>query len=182
MEILENLKYPIGKFQKPTILSENQLKIWTFEIESFPKNLKAKTINLSIMQINWQYRPNGWSIKQVVHHCADSHINAYIRFKLAFTQVLPVINPFDESKWAELIDGNDDAIGASISIIEGLHNRWAIFLKTLTFEDLKKEYFHPGNNENVSIETAIGMYAWHCNHHLAHIEQAISNKGNFKTL
>ena len=90
---MENLKYPIGKFQKPILISEKDLKTWISVIENFPNRIKLLTEKLSIEQLNWVYRPNGWTIKQVVHHCADSHMNSLIRFKLALTEDLPVINP-----------------------------------------------------------------------------------------
>ena len=127
----------------------------------------------------YRYRPGGWTIKQVVHHCADSHMQAYIRIKLAFTEVLPAINPYNEAQWAQLFDGNNDSVAASMLIIKGLHHRWCTFLKTIPPDNLQKAYYHPANNQNVSIETAVVLYAWHCNHHLAHIENAIATYGKF---
>ena len=179
METLDNLKYPIGKFQKPNAPSNDLLTNWISDIENFPDLLKAAIFNLSDQQLLYRYRPNGWTILQVIHHCADSHMQAYIRIKLAYTQVLPAINPYDESQWAQLFDVNNDTVSASILLLEGLHCRWAVFLKSLSTNDLNKAYYHPANNENVSIETAIGLYAWHCNHHLAHIKNAVAGNGNF---
>ena len=180
MEELENLKYPIGKFKKPLTIDKNQISNWISDLENFSKQIKLVTNNISSTELNWAYRFNGWTVKQIIHHCADAHINAFIRMKLALTQVVPVINPFNEESWANLIDGNTDDISGSIAIIEGLHKRWVLLLQNLSSTDLKRDYFHPGTNEKVSIETAIAMYAWHCNHHLAHINLAILNKGNFK--
>ena len=176
MTPLDLLKYPIGKYIKPTEITENQIQNWIGTIENFPKKLQLISHNLTDEDLNKTYRPAGWTIKQVVHHCADSHINAYIRMKLALTELLPVINPYNEAIWANLPDGNQDAISASLLLIEGLHQRWVVFLKNLTIYELRRAYYHPGNNENVAIETAIGLYAWHCNHHLAYIEMAIANK------
>ena len=179
MENLEQLKYPIGKFTKPAVISNDLLQTWIAEIDGFPDKVKSITKNISVKQLNYTYRPGGWTVKQVIHHCADSHMNAYIRFKLAATQILPVINSYDEAQWATFADGNDDDIEASILIIEGVHKRWVQFLKSATALDFKKEYYHPANNENVSIATATCLYAWHCNHHLAHIKQAIALEQNF---
>lgn len=176
---LEKLKFPIGKFKKPVSISENDLKTWIEIIEIFPMKLKKLTQNLSVEELNWIYRPNGWSIKQVVHHCADSHINCFIRFKLALTEEVPTIKPYEEAKWAELVDGNSNNILPSIHIIEGIHNRWVLLLKSCSEKELKRQFIHPANNKTSSLDEIIGLYAWHCNHHLAHIEQAIINKGQF---
>lgn len=179
MQNQENLKYPIGTFVKPLSITENHIKVWILEIELFSDKIKLVTNALQENQLNYCYRENGWTIKQVVHHCADSHLHASIRMKLAQTQVLPVINPYNEALWANLIDANHNVIAPSIAIIDGLHKRWSLFLKNLNSQDLKREFYHPESNENVSIETAIGLYAWHCNHHLAHINLALLNEGNF---
>jgi len=176
---LEKLKFPIGKFQKPDIISQNDLETWIATIENFPGSIKTLTENLTIEQLNWNYRPNGWCIKQVVHHCADSHINSLVRFKLALTEDIPVIKPYEEQLWAELVDGISDDILPSIKIIEGVHARWTLLLKSFGEEKLKRQFTHPANNKTSCLDETIGMYAWHCNHHLAHIEQAILNKGQF---
>lgn len=176
---LEKLKFPIGKFQKPDIISQNDLETWIATIENFPNSIKTLTENLTIEQLNWIYRPNGWCIKQVVHHCADSHINSLVRFKLALTEDTPVIKPYEEQLWAELVDGISDDILSSIKIIEGVHARWILLLKSFGEEELKRQFTHPANNKTSCLDEIIGMYAWHCNHHLAHIEQAILNKGQF---
>lgn len=176
---LEKLKYPIGKCPKIDDVSENDLKIWIAVIENFPTKIKALTSSLSIEELNWIYRPKGWSIKQVVHHCADSHINSFIRFKLALTEEVPTIKPYEEALWAELADGNSDDISPSLQIIEGLHARWVLLLKSLGNKELKRQFFHPENLKISSLEETIGVYAWHCNHHLAHIEQALLHKGQF---
>ncbi len=176
---LEKLKFPIGKFVKPEIISANEIKAWISEIENFPFRIKSITENLSVEELNWNYRPNGWSIKQVVHHCSDSHMNAFIRTKLALTEILPVIKPYDEAVWANLVDGNTDSISDSLLLLNGIHAKWSFLLKSLNESDLEREYYHPENNRNYKLNEVIGLYAWHCNHHLAHIEQAILNKGQF---
>lgn len=176
---LEKLRFPIGEFQKPDAISQNDLETWITTIENFPNKIKTLTQNLSVEALNWIYRPNGWCIKQVVHHCADSHINSFVRFKLALTEDVPVIKPYEEDRWAELTDGNSDNILPSIQIIEGVHARWVILLKSFGEKELKRQFTHPANNKTSSLDEIIGVYAWHCNHHLAHIEQALLYKGQF---
>jgi len=176
---IEKLKFPIGKFQRPDSISENDLETWKATIENFPAKIKKLTSTLSVKELNWTYRPKGWCIKQVVHHCADSHINSFIRFKLALTEDVPTIKPYEEALWAELADGNSDTISPSLQIIEGVHARWVLLLKSLGSTALKRQFFHPANLKIASLEETIGLYAWHCNHHLAHIKQALSHKNQF---
>lgn len=176
---LEKLKFPIGKCPKIDDVSKNDVETWIATIEEFPSKIKNLTSSLSVEVLNFNYRPKGWSIKQVVHHCADSHINSFIRFKLALTEDVPTIKPYEEQLWAELADGNSNDILPSIQIIEGVHARWVLLLKSLEESELKRQFFHPANLKISNLEETIGVYAWHCNHHLAHIEQALLNKGQF---
>lgn len=175
----EKLKFPIGKFIVPEPISETVLQRWIEEINSFPHRISSLLQPLSPEQLNWNYRPKGWDIKQVVHHCADSHMNSFIRFKLALTEEIPIIKPYEESSWAELIDGLDNDISASLKIIEGVHYRWTLLLKNLTKEDFARQFIHPENKKKYRLDEATGLYAWHCNHHLAHIQQAIHHKQQF---
>lgn len=176
---LEKLKFPIGIFQKPKSISKIDLKTWIEIIEIFPFKIKEATHKLSVKELDWIYRPQGWSIKQVVHHCADSHMNCFIRFKLALTEEIPTIKPYEEAKWAELIDGNSNFILPSIIILEGVHKRWVLLLKSFEEKELNRQFIHPANNKMSCLDEIIGLYAWHCKHHLAHIEQALINKGQF---
>ncbi len=176
---IEKLKFPIGDFTKPKTITDLDIKNWIVDITLFPLRIKKLTENLSIEQLNWIYRPEGWSIKQVIHHCADSHMNSLIRFKLALTEDNPTIKPYNEAKWAELVDGNEDDIYASIQIIEGVHKRWSLLLKSFKESDLKRSFFHPGSKITYQLSEVIALYAWHCNHHFAHVEQALLYKGMF---
>ncbi len=176
---MENLKYPIGKFQKPILISEKDLKTWISVIENFPNRLKSILKNLSKEQLNWVYRPNGWTIKQVVHHCADSHMNSLIRFKLALTEDLPIIKPYEEVIWAILADVDSDDLDASLKIIEGVHIRWTLLLKSFTKNEFARQFLHPSSGKIYELDEALGLYALHCNHHFAHIEQALFYKNNF---
>lgn len=177
---LENLKFPIGEFEMPKEISAPQLKNWIIEIEQLPEKLEAITSSISVEELNYLYRPNGWSIKQVIHHLADSHINSFIRFKLALTEETPTIRPYQEHLWAELIDGKSDDIESSILVLKGIHTKWTFLLNSLTTEQLGRKYYHPENKKEHTLMEAIAMYAWHCNHHLAHIKQALEYKGEFE--
>ena len=176
---LEKLKFPIGKCPKIDDVSENDLETWIATIEEFPSKIRNLTSTLSVEELNWVYRPKGWNIKQVVHHCADSHINSFIRFKLALTEDVPTIKPYEEQLWAELADGTSNDISPSLQIIDGVHARWVLLLKSLGETELKRQFFHPANLKISSLEETIGVYAWHCNHHLAHIEKGLLHKGQF---
>ena len=172
------LKYPIGEFVKPHTITTTQINTWITAIEALPTAIKTTTKHLSETELNYVYRPEGWSIKQVVHHCADSHINSIIRFKLVLTEDMPTIKPYYEDRWANLIDYKA-SIDSAISILEGIHKKLGILLRSLTPEDLKREFIHPEHGKHFSLEETIGVYAWHSNHHLAHIKQAIEFKGKF---
>lgn len=172
---LEQLKYPIGHFQKPEAITAKHLTSWIATIAEFPQKIAALTKNLEEDALSKTYRPNGWTIRQLVHHCADSHMNAFIRFKLALTEEAPKIKPYFEDKWAELPDTRSAAITSSLKLIEGLHARWTTLLQSLHSEDLIREYIHPEHGKRFSLSETIGMYAWHCEHHLAHVQIALKN-------
>ncbi len=174
---LEQLKYPIGRFTKPEAFTPEFLEKAIATIESFPEKLKKETQNLSEEQLDTPYRENGWTIKQVVHHCADSHINSIIRFKLALTEDKPTIRPYFEDRFAELTDSKNFPIEASLQMLEGTHKRWVALLKSLSEEDLQKTFIHPEHNREFSLELNIAIYAWHCEHHLAHITVLKNKKG-----
>lgn len=176
---LYKLKYPIGEFVAPTEISAEHIEKWIQELEKFPKELTSITQSLDSEALNWRYRPNGWTIKQVVHHCADSHLNCTMRFKLALTEDLPTIRPYDETLWSKLPDSQTDDIADSIAIIQGIHGRLVTLLKSLGMAELDREFHHPEHGKQFSVKETIGNYAWHSNHHLAHVKQALIAKGRF---
>lgn len=176
---LETLKYPIGRFIKPDHISEAQIQEWIQTIEDLPDTLTSVVKGLYVEQLHWPYRPEGWNIKQVVHHLADSHINSIIRFKLAMTEDTPTIKPYHEDRWARLADDNDDDLSNTLSLLNGLHAKLGILLRSLTKEDLKREFIHPEYGKRYSLEETIGIYAWHSKHHVAHIKQALKRQGKF---
>ena len=176
---MEHLKYPIGRFTCPTEINATHLEEWKATIKTFPRRLKETLEGLSTKQLNWNYRPQGWKIKQVVHHLADSHMNALIRFKLTLTEDTPVIRPYEEALWAQHADDTNDNLESSLKIIEGVHERWLQLMENMDAKDWEKIYIHPEHQKLFTLKESLGMYAWHCNHHLAHIEQALSYEGNF---
>jgi len=178
---LEQLKYPIGEFVKPDTITTSHIEHWINEIELFPERITNLTKDLSPEELNWNYRPDGWNIKQVVHHCADSHINSIIRFKLALTEDTPTIRPYFEDRWAKLIDCNYDDLSDTLNLLKGVHAKLGMLLRNISSEDLKREFIHPEHNKHFSLEETIGVYAWHSNHHLAHVKQALAYKGAFNT-
>lgn len=166
---LEKLKYPLGKFQAPKEYSPEYIADKIEEIESFPEKLKKETIHLTDEQLDTPYRPGGWTVRQVIHHCAESHMNCYIRLKWALTENNPVIKAYDEVLWSELHDNLNMPIQPTLTLLEGLHYRLGYIMKNLSEADLEKSFIHPENNSEYRIKQIIGSYAWHGNHHLAHI-------------
>lgn len=175
MENIDKLKYPIGRFQKPTLIDKGILQDWIGIIKDFPKKLKEEVNNLSEKDFEKQYRPSGWTVRQIVNHCADSHMNSLVRFKLALTENTPVIKPYFEDRWAELSDTKIFPVESSLKTLEGLHERWVFLLNSLSDEELERQFEHPETGELISLKINIGIYAWHCEHHLAHIKYAKLN-------
>lgn len=176
---LNSLKFPIGHFHYSENVSEEQRQLWIQSLAAFPQKIKEVTASLSLPELQYHYRPDGWNILQVVHHCADSHMNSYIRFKLALTEETPTIRPYEEQLWATLADGISENIAPSLQILDGVHQRWVQCLQSLTETDWERMYFHPANQKLVTLNEALGLYAWHGEHHLAHIHQALHYKGVF---
>ncbi|AXG71315.1 putative metal-dependent hydrolase YfiT [Kordia sp. SMS9] len=173
---LELLKYPIGKPQIPEMITMKHIQEWINVLELFPKRLKLLVKNLSKEQLDTCYRPEGWTIRQVIHHVSDSHHNSYTRFKWTLTENQPIIKAYYEDRWAELFDSKSAPIELSLNTIEALHAKWVYFLKGLSVEDLAQFFIHPEGNEKVSLKENIGIYAWHCNHHYEHINQLLIRK------
>lgn len=168
---LDKLKYPVGKFVKPESITKDHIDSAISEIENCPNIVKTEIQNLDEQDLQLRYRPESWTISQIVHHCADSHINSYMRFKLALTENVPTIKPYEESFWSELKDNQMSPL-VSLKLLEALHERWVYLLKTLKDEDLNKEFIHPEQSEKISLKENILIYGWHCRHHLEHIRQA----------
>lgn len=165
---MSDLRFPIGKFERPVNVTPALRARFIDDIEQTPANLSAAIAGLDEKQLDTPYRPRGWTVRQVVHHLPDSHINAYTRMKLAATEDGPTIKPYEEARWAELADGKAAPVDLSIRLLEALHARWVIFLRSLRQEDFVRPFTHPESGV-VNIDWALAMYAWHGKHHVAHI-------------
>lgn len=174
---LEKLKYPTGRFIYNGERDAEFISLCIASLESFPERLKAAVSHLSDQQLDTPYRPGGWTIRQVVHHCADSHMNGMVRFKLILTEDKPVIKPYFEDRWAELTDGTTLPVQPSLAILEGLHSRLVTLLNSLKEEDFTKTLVHPEHNREISLSEITALYSWHGRHHLAHITSLIERKG-----
>lgn len=166
---MEDLKFPIGKFTKPLEYSEEFISRQIETIQQFPSHLRKAVATLSDAQLDTPYRPEGWTIRQVVHHCADSHMNSLTRFKLTLTEDKPIIKPYYEERWAELADSKTMPLEPSLKMLEGIHERWSVLLTKITKEELERSFIHPEHGKEIPLKENIGIYAWHCQHHLAHI-------------
>lgn len=166
----QSLQYPVGKFAAPTEFDQNQLREWIRDIENFPALLSKEVTALSEDDMDTPYRPGGWSVRQVVHHCADSHMNSFIRYKLALTEDNPRIKAYFEDRWAEMSDYLGLPVESSLQILEGLHFRWVSLLKAMTEADFGRTFFHPEKNRSITLYETTALYSWHCRHHLGHVK------------
>ncbi len=174
---LEKLRYPIGKFQVPTTITNKDLENWTLVLEQLPEKLEAMVTSLTEEQLETPYRPGGWTVRQLVHHISDSHHNSYIRFKWALTEDNPVIKPYDEKAWAELFDSRTAPIQMSLDHLKAVHAKLVYLIKGLSQEQLQRKFIHPDGNQESTVAENVGRYAWHSNHHFAHIANLIEREG-----
>lgn len=174
---MSDLRYPIGDFQlESEDLTDEQRQQFIQQIADTPANMRAAIKGLSDEQLDTPYRPDGWTIRQVVHHVPDSHMNAYIRFKLALTEDEPTIKPYDEARCAALDDSRLAPINASLNLLESLHERWVTLLKLISAEDWTRSFQHPERGR-VSLNMNVALYAWHGRHHVAHITSLSERMG-----
>ncbi len=164
----EDLRYPIGQFHRPSTINASLRQEWIHQIASLPHAVAAAIDPLSASQLDTPYRPGGWTVRQVVHHLADSHLNAYTRFRLALTEETPTIRPYEQERWAELADARSAEPQVSLWLLEGLHRRWVILLESMSASDWQRRLLHPERGE-IDLDTMLGQYAWHGRHHLAQI-------------
>lgn len=164
----DDLRYPIGKFTPDGAVTGELRRNWIAQIEAAPAQLRAAVSGLSPQQLDTPYRPGGWTVRQVVHHLADSHLNSYVRFKLALTESEPTIKPYDEAQWAELSDDRRAPVEISLDLLEALHRRWVLLLESFTPADFTKTFVHPELGVQ-TLESTVGIYAWHGRHHTAQI-------------
>lgn len=169
-------RYPIGEFRVPESVSAEERARFIKTIASAPGRLRAAVHGLSAAQLDTPYREGGWTIRQVVHHVPDSHMNAYIRFKLALTENDPVIKPYDEAACARLRDSFDTPVEVSLSLLDFLHQRWVVLMRGLATEDWQRRFVHPEYGWTQKLEQTLALYAWHSEHHIAHVRQALVSR------
>ncbi len=169
-------RFPIGKFHYDGPPTEVQRQAFIADIANTPTALREAVEGLSAQQLNTPYREGGWTVRQVVHHVPDSHMNAYIRFKLALTEEEPTIKPYAENLWAELADSQSTPIEVSLTLLETLHDRWVRLLRSLSPEDWKKQFRHPELGV-VPLEKNVALYSWHGKHHVAHVTELRKRMG-----
>jgi hypothetical protein len=165
---MPDLQYPIGKFKREPVFTPAERPELIQHIADAPGNLRRAVAGLSQDRLDTPYRPGGWTVKQVVHHLPDSHMNAYVRMKLALTETQPTIKPYKEALWAELFDARTAPVEHSIILLESLHNRWIWLLRSLTADDFSKTLLHPEHGV-INLDFLLQLYAWHGRHHVAHI-------------
>jgi uncharacterized damage-inducible protein DinB len=164
----QKLRYPVGRYRAPAEIGERERFGWIAEVEALPYNLHAAVNGLGEDQLATPYRPGGWTVRQVVHHLPDSHLNSYTRFRLALTEQNPLIKPYAEAAWAELPDAKAAPIESSLSLLDGLHRRWVALLRALSDADFQRTFQHPEHGQ-IALDWTLGLYAWHSRHHVAQI-------------
>lgn len=174
---LQFLKFPIGQFDCPTTISNNHIESWISILEHFPQRLENLVKHLSDRQLDTPYRGQGWTVRQVLHHLSDSHHHSYIRFKWALTEETPIIKAYNEQAWAELIDAKTAPIQMALDHLKSTHCKLVYLLKNMNENDLNRSFIHPDGNNEVVLKNNIGSYAWHSNHHYAHIENLLKREG-----
>ena len=172
-----DLRYPVGEFSRPSVLSPAERTAAIDAIAETPAKLRAAVSGLTDAQLDTPYRDGGWTVRQVVHHVPDSHMNAYSRFKLALTEDTPTIKPYDEAKWAELEDGKSKLVEHSLTLLDSLHARWVFLLRRMKPADFARTLIHPEWKAPGSLDVLLAMYAWHGKHHVAHVTGLRQRKG-----
>jgi len=173
-----DLRYPVGRFVRPTAaLPPSERTRMIAEIAAAPAALRAAVKGLTNAQLDTPYRPDGWTVRQVVHHVPDSHLNAYCRFKLALTEDVPTIKPYDETRWAETPDGRSALVEESLTLLEALHKRWIFLLERMAPADFERKLNHPEWSAPLTLDAMLALYSWHGRHHVAHVTELRRREG-----
>lgn len=166
---MSDLRYPVGRFQAPDPIIAEHRDQWIQELAASAGLLRQAVAGLSDQQLDTPYREGGWTVRQVVHHLADSHINSYCRVRLALTEESPTIKAYKEGLWADLADARTGPVDPSLAILEAVHDRWIRLMRTLTDSDFARAFVHPEHGTRIRLDRTLGTYAWHARHHTAHI-------------
>ena len=172
----DDLRFPIGRFNKPEFISDQQIAAWISDLEALPQDLRRAVQPLSDEQLDTPYRHGGWTVRQVVHHLPDSHFNSFLRFKWTLTEDRPTIKDYREDRFANLADYRDTPVETSLDLLAALHTRWTTLLRSLDATQLERQFVHPESGAT-RLKVNIGIYAWHGRHHLAHIESLAKREG-----
>lgn len=173
---MDDLSYPVGKFSFPESVSAQELDRFMDEIEAAPSRFRAAVAGLDDAQLDTPYRPGGWTVRQVAHHVPDSHMNSYIRYRLALTEDEPTIKPYEQGLWAELVDARSMPVEPSLVLLESLHARWVPLLRSLSDAEWKRTFRHPELGL-VRLDQNAALYAWHGRHHVAHVTRLRERNG-----
>ena len=165
---MDDPRYPVGRYTPPAEITAEQRKVWIGQIAEAPAKLRAAVEGLGEEQLDTPYRDGGWTVRQVVHHLPDSHMNAFVRFKLALTEDTPAIKTYDEAEWARLPDVRETPIETSLTLLDALHERWLHLLRAMDEDQWQRAFRHPEWGE-IRIDQTLGLYAWHGRHHVAHV-------------
>ena len=174
---MTDLRYPIGNFSYDGAMADARRAACVTRIAAAPAALRAAVVGLSDAQLDTPYRPGGWTVRQVVHHVPDSHLNAYVRIRLALTEDTPTIKPYEEARWAELPDARTLPVEVSLTLLEALHVRWVKLLGGLGAADGARQLRHPEHGRLMTVDELIAMYAWHGEHHVAHVTSRRARNG-----
>jgi hypothetical protein len=164
----EASRYPVGRYHPPAAITAQERALWLEELATFPHKLNQAVSGLLDEQLDTPYRAGGWTSRQVVHHLADSHMNSYMRFRHALTEESPVIKPYDEARWAELVDAKSAPVNLSLGVLEQLHARWILLLRGFGDQEFARVFRHPERGD-MRLDSTLGLYAWHGRHHVAQI-------------
>ena len=169
-------RYPVGKYERRDVLTPEERAAMIEQIAAAPRKLREAVAGLTPQQMETPYREGGWTLRQVVHHIPDSHLNSYVRFKLALTETTPTIRPYDEARWAELPDSVHTPPETSMTLLESLHDRWVRLLRSMSADDFRRTLNHPENGL-MTLDAMLALYAWHGRHHVAHITATRERNG-----
>ncbi|MBD1381893.1 YfiT family bacillithiol transferase [Metabacillus arenae] len=170
-----DVRFPIGKPVIPEEMTKEAIDSFVKELEMFPAKLNEALENLPEKSLEATYREGGWTVRQLVHHLADAHMNGFVRFKWALTEESPAVKTFDINKWADTYEAQGSPIEGSLMLLSGLHAKWVYLLRSLTLEDFEKTFYHPDRDKTMTLFTWLCNYTWHGNHHLQHIKIALQN-------
>ena len=172
-EELEPFRFPVGRFTVPESISKEDRDIWIENIRNLPQKMRNAVQTMTEEQLDTPYRPEGWTVRQLVRHVADSHLNSYVRYKWTLTEDKPTIKTYDQNAWSSLPDALEGPIDLSLDLLETTHKSWVWVLEHMKEDEWKKEFVHPEWNKQFNLEVNLALYSWHCDHHLAHITSLI---------